>query len=437
MNVSKITRRLHLLLSIDQTGPAILRSALAAASVRMGGLVLAFFSSVVCARILGVDGFGRYTYVMAVAGVLSVPAALGMPQYLVREVAGRVEWVEYLRRWADKRAVQAGCALAFIMLSVSFCVDASELRWLFALSAVVPLLTAVAEVRRGLLQGVGMVVLSQVAPLLFVPFIVLLGVLTLNHIFEDVQVWQVMLVTVVASAASLILSDVFLRAGRVIDSRVVSGMAPNVSIVSAVRFMWLGALYLLLSRTDLIMLGVLSSDEDVGVYAVSSRAADLVPLVLAASNMVIAPRIARFYREGRMEEMRKLLSSTMRLVLLGTLPVVLILLVGANWLLVFFYGEAFADGATVMRLLVLSQLVLVLGGPLGTVLEMTGNEKASLQVLMWVVALNAVLNVFLIPHFGSLGAASATCLSVVLGRILLFRKVRTLVSLRPKFFGAW
>lgn len=414
---------------------AFMRSAAGMVLLRVAGVLLAFLTSMLMARTLGTQGYGSYAYVMAIAAVLSLPAALGLPQYLVREGANRTAGVLWLRRWADRKVMAAGALMALLMLLAAWFASDAERRHLFALAAFVPLLSALSEVRRSLLQANGLVVRSQLAGLLLVPLTMLIGVTALWHFNTRVEVWAVMVITAAATILPCLVNGLQLRSVIAAGGGGSSVRSPAVSTRAAMRFMWLGALYLLLSRTDLIMLGILSSNANAGVYAVASRAADLIPLVLVASNMVIAPRIAKLYRDNELEKLQTLLNATMKVVVCASLPLVLLLFFGAGWLLTLFYGEAYADGALVLRLLVVAQFILVLGGPLGTTLEMTGNEKSCLVAMVWVVTLNILLNALLIPKLGANGAASATCVSVIVGRVLLWRKVRQLVLLRSTALG--
>lgn len=62
-------------------------------------------------------------------------------------------------------------------------------------------------------------------------------------------------------------------------------------------------LYLVNNRADLIMLGSLRGAHDAGIYAVASKAGDLVIFFLMAASMVLSPRIARFYHKSEHERL--------------------------------------------------------------------------------------------------------------------------------------
>lgn len=419
----------------DAKRQAFVRSVGGIMLLRLIGVFLTFLSSMVLARILGTQGYGLYSYIIAIVAVLAFLATLGLPQYLVREGAVHKTGTLWLRRWADKKVIIAGVLISLTMMLAGWLNSDIEQRFLFLLAGLIPTLSALSEVRRSLLQANGLVVRSQLSAMVIVPLVMLIGLALMLHVNSQVEAWEVMALTVTAAFIPYLINGLQLRCIIKNLDEIVPEKKPHVSISNAIRFMWLGALYLLLNRSDLIMLGLISSNANAGIYAVASRAADLVPILLIASNMVIAPKIAILYRDGELEKLKKMLTTTIKVVVFASLPLALLLFFGANWLLLLFYGEDYAEGALVLRLLVVAQFIVVLGGPLGTTLEMTGNEKACLIATAWVVILNIILNALLIPKFGGNGAAVASCVSLIIGRILLWKKVRQFVLLRPTARG--
>ncbi len=208
-----------------------------------------------------------------------------------------------------------------------------------------------------------------------------------------------------------------------------------VSMRPALAFMWLGMLYLVNSRTDLIMLGALKGAHAAGVYAVASRASELTIFFLAASNSVIAPRISRLHHQGDSAMLQRLLTGASVRVALLTLPIVLILVFLARPLLGLFYGPAFAVGTVALQILACGQFFNVLAGPTGTVLTMTGHERLSAMGVGISVVANIVLNAVLIPHYGIVGAAAATASSLMIWNALLWYWVRRRLMLRPTAIG--
>jgi O-antigen/teichoic acid export membrane protein len=49
---------------------------------------------------------------------------------------------------------------------------------------------------------------------------------------------------------------------------------------------------------------------------------------------------------------------------------------------------------------------------------MTGKEKLSQRIMIWMTGLNIILNVVLIPRYGIVGAAIATTISMVTWNVI-------------------
>lgn len=409
------------------------RSGVAALAIRLGSVALAFLASLIYARALGTNDFGRYAHVTAVVTVLSIPAALGLPQYLLKQAAGHPERIAQLRSWADRRSLPAGLAVSALMCALAAVSDETT-RWLFVIAAPIPLLTTRGSIRRALLQSLGLIAKSQFSLLLVAPAAALLVTSSLWVTQGHVEAWQLMLATLAASLLPTAINNRQLLRYTPTNTESRPGTLPASTLAASIRFMWLGGMYLLISRLDLIMLGTLSDPASAGMYAVATRAADLVPLILITVNAVLAPRIAELHRKGCHSQLQNLITRSMRLVTITTFPLAVGLFIFSEVLLRFFYGDTYAAASPVLRLLTLAQFILVLGGPLGTLLEMTGHERASLRIMVWIVALNVVLNSALIPIMHAEGAAISTCLSLIVGRILLWRAVRRTTLIRPTAF---
>lgn len=409
-----------------------MRSAGLTAVLKFGSTAIAFGASLIYARALGPHGYGLYAYVFAWAGLLTLPAALGIPEYLIREGGKTLRAARTLRRWADRWVLLAGLAAALIMLAAALVPQAAGARFLFVLAAPLPLLNALGYVRQSLLRTRGLVVTSQWPLLILGPGFVLAAIGLLWVFRGVVAPFEIIAASTVAAVVVLAVGQYQLRrhAGGAGETR-----PHSIRLRGALPFMWLGVLFLVNNRIDLIMLGSLRGAHAAGIYAVAARAAELVPFFLGVANLVIAPRIARCYHDGEQELLQRLVAASARRVFLVSAPLALLLLIAAPLLLRFLYGEAFAEGALALRILVGAQLVNVGVGSVGLVLNMTGNEKFTALGVGLGAVLNITLNAVLIPLYGIEGAAIATATSLIAWNLMLWVLVRRRTGLRPSAFG--
>lgn len=406
----------------------LVRSAGVTAALKIGSTLIAFGASLIYARALKPHGYGLYAYVVAWAALLTIPAGLGLPAYLIREGAKVPASLRWLRRWADMRVLASGAAAGVLLACAVFLPEAAGARWLFVVAAPLPLLNNLGNVRRSLLQAQGWVARAQ-WPFLILGPVLMLAVLALLWLWRG-RLYPIELVAAMTGAALLPLAINQLQLRRA-TPRPGTERHESARIRAALPFMWLGMLYLVNNRTDLIMLGSLKGAHAAGIYAIAARAGELVTFFLMAANMVLGPRIARLYHEGDLVLLQRLLRAASRRVLLLSAPVAILFIVAARPLLHYLYGAAYAEGAIALQVLAGAQLVNVFAGSTGTILNMTGHERLTMWGVGMSVLLNIALNGALIPLYGIEGAAIATGLSLVVWNILLWYWVRRRLHLRP------
>lgn len=407
------------------------RSAGITAGLQVATTAVSFGSSLLYARVLGPHGFGLYAYVTAWTTLLTIPAALGTPGYLVREGAGCPEASSNLRRWADRRIMLVGAAFAVVLSSLYWVPVVGRARLLFLIAAPIPMLAALGQVRQSLLRALRRVVSSQ-WPLVLGPLVLVSSMLGVWLWRGRLEPWEVMLAALVASALVLLIGQVQLRGATKTFER---ADVPSPSLRATLPFMVMGALLLANNRVDIILLGSLRGPHDAGIYAIVARAAGFVVFLSAAANMVIAPRIAALFRAGETNALQRLLTAAARRVFFVSLPLAIVFLVAARALLVFLYGADYAGGAWPLRILTLGYVSTLFAGFTVVVANMTGHEKATLVDIAISLGLNIVLNLALIPVYGMSGSAIATGTSLFAFNLLQWFQVRRRIGLGPSVLG--
>ncbi|MGH8426770.1 MAG: flippase [Gammaproteobacteria bacterium] len=410
----------------------LMRSAGVTAGLKLGATLLAFGASLIYARALEPHGYGLYAYVIAWAALLSIPAGLGFPSYLIREGAKAAKSLRWLCHWADVRVLASGVAAGILLACAVFLPQAAEARWLFVIAAPLPLLNNLSSVRRALLQSHGRVVRGQ-WPFLILGPAIMLAALAALWVWQG-RLYPIQLVAAMTGSAliPLVVNEFQLRwVTRSTDNE----KYPPARVRAALPFMWLGMLYLVNNRVDLILLGTIKGAHDAGIYSIASRAAELVGFFMTAAVMVLAPRIARLYHDGEHALLQQLLSAATLRIFIFTAPIALLFIIAAHPLLHYLYGAAYTEGAAALQILSAAQLIALSSGPKGTVLNMTGHEKLTALGVGLSVVLNIALNAALIPFYGVAGAAIATGISMVLFNALLWYWVRHRLDLRTSAWG--
>jgi O-antigen/teichoic acid export membrane protein len=398
------------------------RGAAGAFVINVGGTGLAFLSQLVLARVLGVEGYGIYAYVIAWVTILGLLATLGFHTALLRFASAyraHGEWalLRGVIRYAEIRVLTAGLAIGAVgAVAVVGLGDRlpPELVRTFQLGfAIVPVL-ALLQLRSSTVRAFGGVI-SALAPQNLVRSATVLLIVAVAGL---VLGWQLapssaMAAMLLGTALGLALVTLALRRRR--PAQVTTVAVEQQAALwrqTALPLLFLAAMQALLARIDILILGYVVDTTSAGIYVAASRVAALVAFALTAVNTIFAPNIAALHARGDSPALQAMVTTTARWTTISGLAIAVPLLVLAPIVLAAF-GDAFTSGATALRILLLGQIVNAATGSVGNLLTMTGHERYA-AVVLGIAAVGQVgLCAILIPMFGMEGAAIATAATMI------------------------
>jgi len=433
--MDSVRRLLHQILSGQGLKADLLRGGIGSFVMKATSTLLGFLVVVTLSRLLGPSNYGLYVFVFALVSLLAIPAEFGLANLVVRETASaqaRGQWgtLRGLWRWANSTTIVISSLLILVGVTICWSMrgrfpdeELSTFGWGLAL---VPLI-ALGKLRGAALRGLNKVVQAQLPEQLVRPALLILGVLT-------VAVWQsaveltptrAMQLHAIAALIASLLGTWRLhreRPAAVATAKALYEMRKWT--ISVVPLAFSAGLQLINRYADILMLGLFSSAQEVGIYRVGAQTAALVAFGLLAVNGVVAPQFARLYTEGDMERLQRLVTISARVIVLFALPVVVLFVFMGESLLRAIFGSEYGQGHLVLMVLASAQLVNAAMGSVAILLNMTGHERETARWLAVSAILNVVLNLVLIPILGKEGAALATACSIISWNVLLWRAVR-------------
>lgn len=186
----------------------------------------------------------------------------------------------------------------------------------------------------------------------------------------------------------------------------------------------------LIARTDILMLSSMTNELTVGVYSIYVKITALMSLGVLATNSMFSPKASKLYDRGDIEELGRLTRQTATL----AFAVALICMVGIlviHQVLLGLYGEEFLFHLPTLYILLFAMLSHAFFGPVGILLNMTGEQKIFFRIIFAAAALNIVLNYFLIPIYGPKGAAIATLSTTIFWNLLAAVRVKRVHGFMP------
>lgn len=192
-------------------------------------------------------------------------------------------------------------------------------------------------------------------------------------------------------------------------------------------------------RTDLLVLGYWASSPDVGIYLAASQTAAVLALVLGAFDVAFAPIMSQAWARQDEGTLRDGYTAVHRMATTVATPLAALLLVFGNEIMGLF-GAGFAAGAPLLAIFACGHLLNCATGSANTVLLMTGRSHLVLvnTMLYGIVLIAGTL--WLIPIWGTTGAAAAAaaCFAGLNGmRLWQVRRLHGMMPWTRGLFKAW
>ncbi|MEM6407572.1 MAG: flippase [Pseudomonadota bacterium] len=368
------------------------------------GVLIAFFVMTLVARALGPESFGAYVYLFSVTMLLSPIAHFGMSEILVRESVARPK---------DRHALFGSAMVLtsfFAFISVVLCIaivalfggppGVTPFLMLLACSQlmVIPIEATwawfKAEERMGpvVLPRILVAICIAIAAVYLVQRDYGLDAFVALRAVEQAGIAILALLVFAWATGELHRLKVSWREIRLLFS---AGLPLMISMMATILYM----------RIDQVMLGQISTADELGRYGLAVRVSEVALVVPIALGTSFFASIIRAEARGTLPEQGQRLYDAMTL---ATVLAGVTLAIAAFFLFEPIFGPAFADGLW-------PTLVLILGLPLYS--WGIAREKVLLArrqywltpvIALCGAALNVGLNLLLIPHFGGIGAAWAT-----------------------------
>ena len=422
----------------------LIKGAAGTFGLRLAATGLNFLTGILLARLLGASDFGVYTYAFAWTQLLILAGTLGLDKLIVREVAiyqTKSDWslVRGLLQWANKIVLIVSVILALGAIGVAWSLNMegnSEQFWAFCVAMLLIPIAVLRNLRLSAMRGLHQIVIGLMPELILAPLLLLvLTGCTYLFLGDSLNAFWVVLMRVVAALITLAIGVKLLDLALPNAAKEATPKYQTKTwLSSALPFMFLGSLYIIKSRTDILMLGAIQGAEAAGIYFAVSRGAHLINFILGSVNTVLGPNIANLYAEGKTKQLQRVMTKSARVVLLIALPITATMIGLGYWYLLLF-GKDFTQGQLALTILCVGQLAHASAGSVSLLLNMTGNERFTFISNVAGTGLNVILNALLIPRWGVEGAALATTSTTILVNIINTLWVRQKLGIDCTAFG--
>ena len=177
----------------------------------------------------------------------------------------------------------------------------------------------------------------------------------------------------------------------------------------------------LYTMVDTTMIGIICGNSAVGLYANAIKIVRILIGVISGVSGVLLPRLSYHYARSELDKCSQLVSKALMVMIFLYIPCQIGLLMEGDVVMPFLFGESFAEGGKTLQIASLLICTLGFSNLFGTQVLLTfGQEKKLFLCTVIAAVTNLSLNFILIPKFEQNGAAAASVFAELIVTIMAF-----------------
>jgi O-antigen/teichoic acid export membrane protein len=393
--------------------------------VQVAAAASMFLMFLFAARLMPMDLYGSFSFGLSVGSVLALLCALGHPNLVMRTVAqhsatGDHGLIKGICLYATRRTLVAMFVAGLVLLLLILFAEGlrPELLTGLVFAILVVVLYPLGVIRGSAARGLaaipcGVLPEEVVRPVAFV------SLLAAAASFQAIDVGMSATLFAVAGVSSLATGVWCLSRKLPFQWPMVSAEYHPEQWRSASSKMLIGSVFQeLLSRTDVIALGIVASMSVTAQYTAAAKVVLISVFFLRVVDVLYAPRIAVAQARADRAALRQAVRQSAQISFVASLPLIVALLAVPEFFLSAF-GAEYEEAGAVLQILALGQFFNAATGSVGFALLMTGHESVFVRVVALSTALNVAGHLIVTTSFGIVGAAWVTATSVAFQNVLL------------------
>jgi O-antigen/teichoic acid export membrane protein len=178
---------------------------------------------------------------------------------------------------------------------------------------------------------------------------------------------------------------------------------------------------IVLTKSDLVMLSKMQTMAAVGIYGASVKVIDFLDIFTTSSLGAMLPFMAARWNQSSTSALRNYQRALRVFIVLGTAVTVGVFMLSGD-IVTLVFGASYQSTALPLQILIWALFFNFLSGPVGLFLLVSRERLFDvIPYALGVTALSVVLNLFLIPRYGYIGASGVR---VIISALLFAVKIR-------------
>lgn len=400
-------------------------------SGKIASLFVGILSVGIMTRFLGTSGYGDYSTIIAFLSLFGIMADLGLYTLLTREISKNPN--ERHKIASNIFSIRVISAFLIIGISpvIAFLLPYSrEIKIAIFLGTLAFIFQSSAQVLVGIFQKEFKTQVTALSEL--ISRMVFLGLV--SWIFYYLRNQSVILLI-----GALVLSNllyfliVFFSSQKLIKVRFKFDkkywsyiLKESFPIAIAI------VLNLIYFKIDTIMLSIMKSSSDVGIYGVAYKVLEILIVFPAMFVGTMMPLFSKANAEDK-QWLKKIVERSLGFLIISAVPIVVGVFILANPIISLIGGQGFEMSGNVLKILIFAVGIIFIGNLFGHLVVAIGVQKKIVKVYLVGAILNISLNLILIPAYSYIGASVSTVITELVVVILSFFVIKKALGYIPSF----
>lgn len=377
-------------------------------------------------RVLGPSGVGQVTFIENICRYAILLAALGIPIYGVREIARMRDDKDKITKFVSEiLLIHFFSTLMILIIYLFFIYNFSILKkdLIFYLFGVIFIVTNIFNVE-WFFQGLEEFKFIAIRSILVKLLVIIFTFILIKKSKDELLYFFTIVLTLFLNA---IVNFFYLLKRTTISYVKLKNLKRHIKplfyIFSSTAFV---SIYTL---SDTILLGTLSNEHSVGLYAIGQKLARVPILFIGSLSLVLIPKLSTYFIKDDHKNFNKILVQSYEFVVFFSIPIIFFLIGNAKLIIVAFAGIEFIRSAEILIILSFLPLLVGLSNLFGLqILTPSGRDKYfTISVFLGMIS-SIILNYFFIPYLGAKGAAISSVISEIFVTISTYYYANKLIA---------
>ncbi len=384
-------------------------------------MILPFITTPYVSRVLGAEGVGIYNFSYSVVNVFILVATLGTTSFGIREIAyhqGNRKACTKLFYEITALRVTTTCVMGFMYVGLILKSGTNIDVYIAMLTYLLATPIDISWFFQGLEEFKKTIVRNTVVRLVG---IVLVFCFVKSP--EDVPLYAL----IMGGTALVGNLTLWFYLPKYIDKFSILDVKPLRHLKSSLVFFIPAISIYIYTSLDKIILGIFSTEAEVGYYSQSEKIVKLVISVILSLSTVLMPRMAFLIKHGKNDEVKANLNKAYQFVEVLSLPIMVGLGIITSYFVPLFLGSGFDKCVYVMMILIPLVIIMGISNMTGTLVMISMGQQKQYNIIVVVASIiNCILNLIVVQELQSVGVALSTVVAegfVTLSQMYCVRKL--------------